>query len=63
MKLSLVVLLVTIAAVEATHKCVWVRGIMRCNKDPSKHFNVEIRVYDQDGFSIFQMIDPDDLMG
>ncbi|KAE9556243.1 hypothetical protein FO519_000582 [Halicephalobus sp. NKZ332] len=63
MKLYIAVLLVTVIAVEATHKCVWVRGILRCNKDPSKNFNIEVRVYDRDGISLFQMFDPDDLMG
>uniref|UniRef100_A0A914Z0D7 Uncharacterized protein n=1 Tax=Panagrolaimus superbus TaxID=310955 RepID=A0A914Z0D7_9BILA len=59
-----VFLLVSFAFVaDATHKCVWVRGILRCNKDQSKHYNVEVRVYDRDGISILQLIDPDDLMG
>jgi hypothetical protein len=60
----IVLLLVTFAIVaDATHKCVWVRGILRCNKDQSKHYNVEVRVYDKDGISILQLLDPDDLMG
>ena len=60
----IVFLLVSFAIVaEATHKCVWVRGILRCNKDQSKHYNVEVRVYDRDGISILQLLDPDDLMG
>uniref|UniRef100_A0AC34QEB8 Uncharacterized protein n=1 Tax=Panagrolaimus sp. JU765 TaxID=591449 RepID=A0AC34QEB8_9BILA len=64
MKISLVLFMFSLAiCAHATHKCVWVRGILRCNKDPSKHFNVEVRVYDKDGISLFQMIDPDDLMG
>uniref|UniRef100_A0A7E4UPP5 Transthyretin-like family protein n=1 Tax=Panagrellus redivivus TaxID=6233 RepID=A0A7E4UPP5_PANRE len=59
----LLVLIAFATVAEATHKCVWVRGVTRCNKDHSKHFNVEVRVYDKDGISLFQMIDPDDLMG
>ncbi|KAL7073004.1 hypothetical protein ACQ4LE_008091 [Meloidogyne hapla] len=59
----LFVLLVLIAGVSAKEKCVWVRGAILCQKDPSKQFNVEIRVYDRDGYSILKAIDPDDLMG
>ncbi|KAF7640450.1 hypothetical protein Mgra_00000269 [Meloidogyne graminicola] len=58
-----VVLLLFTARVFATNKCVWVRGAVLCQKDASKQFNVEIRVYDRDGYKIFQAIDPDDLMG
>ncbi|KAI6212059.1 hypothetical protein M3Y96_00500100 [Aphelenchoides besseyi] len=47
----------------ATHKCVWVTGVLRCNRNEKNHMNVEVRVYDKDGFSIFQAIDPDDQMG
>jgi hypothetical protein len=49
--------------VRAGHKCVWVHGTVKCNKDPVKHANVEIRVYDKDGIGPLQVIDPDDLMG
>lgn len=43
------VVLVGLAAlyVEATHKCVWVTGILRCNKNEKNHMNVEVRVYDK----------------
>lgn len=50
-------------AVAGTHKCVWVRGALQCHRDPTKQLNVEVRVYDRDGFSIFKAFDPDDLMG
>uniref|UniRef100_A0A914E3Y7 Uncharacterized protein n=1 Tax=Acrobeloides nanus TaxID=290746 RepID=A0A914E3Y7_9BILA len=61
--LSLFLLLLNFLGTKAAHKCVWVRGVLRCNKNPTKHFNVEVRVWDKDGVSIFQAIDPDDLMG
>uniref|UniRef100_A0A1I7YE46 Transthyretin-like family protein n=1 Tax=Steinernema glaseri TaxID=37863 RepID=A0A1I7YE46_9BILA len=48
---------------QAGHKCVWVHGRVKCNKDPSKETNVEVRVYDRDSFSFMKIIDPDDLMG
>lgn len=60
---SLALVAVAIWHAEAAHKCVWVRGAVRCNKNPAKQVNVEVRVYDRDGVSLFQMIDPDDLMG
>uniref|UniRef100_A0A915CUK3 Uncharacterized protein n=1 Tax=Ditylenchus dipsaci TaxID=166011 RepID=A0A915CUK3_9BILA len=44
-------------------ECVWVRGVVKCNRNPDKQLNVEVRVYDRDGFSIFKVLDPDDLMG
>ncbi|KAI1732882.1 transthyretin-like family domain-containing protein [Ditylenchus destructor] len=52
-----------IPSIEATHKCVWIRGVVRCNRNPAKQLNVEVRVYDRDGLSIFKVLDPDDLMG
>ncbi|KAL3982314.1 Transthyretin-like family protein [Acanthocheilonema viteae] len=57
-----VILLLTQLAY-AGHKCVWVHGHVRCHHDPSKNFNVEVRVYDRDGLSIAQLFDWDDLMG
>ncbi len=67
MKQSLLLFLVPIVCllglVESAHKCVLVRGALRCRKNASKHFNVEVRVYDRDGISFLKMIDPDDLMG
>ncbi|KHN77324.1 Transthyretin-like protein 15 [Toxocara canis] len=56
-------ILIALLGVEAGHKCVWVHGAVRCNKDPSRNLNVEIRAYDKDGLSIAKLIDPDDLMG
>jgi len=50
-------------AVQATRKCAWVRGIVRCNRDPSKQMNVEVRLYDRDGIGPLKVFDPDDLMG
>ncbi|KAH7708906.1 Transthyretin-like family protein [Aphelenchoides avenae] len=47
----------------ASQNCVQVHGGVKCKKDPAKHANVEIRVYDRDGVSLFKLIDPDDLMG
>ena len=44
-------------------RCVWVHGAVKCRKDPSKQMNVEVRVYDKDGISLAQLLDPDDLMG
>lgn len=58
-----VIFILILKNVEAENKCVWVRGAVRCLKDPSKQMNVDVRVYDRDGWSIFKMIDPDDLMG
>jgi len=58
-----IVLFVDVIDVDAAHRCVWVTGVLRCNKDEKKQMNVEVRVYDKDGFSVFQAIDPDDLMG
>lgn len=52
-----------VIGVKAGHKCVWVHGVVRCNKDPSRNLNVEVRAYDRDGISIAKLIDPDDLMG
>uniref|UniRef100_A0A0R3RVY3 Transthyretin-like family protein n=1 Tax=Elaeophora elaphi TaxID=1147741 RepID=A0A0R3RVY3_9BILA len=57
------VMLLLMRLAYAEHKCVWVHGIVRCQKDPAKNLNVEVRVYDRDGLSIAKIIDPDDLMG
>lgn len=55
--------LFALVAVDATHKCVWVTGILRCNRNEKAQMNVEVRGYDKDGFGPFAMVDPDDLMG
>uniref|UniRef100_A0A914MBH2 Uncharacterized protein n=1 Tax=Meloidogyne incognita TaxID=6306 RepID=A0A914MBH2_MELIC len=52
-----------ITRVSAASKCVWVRGAILCQKDPSKQFNVEVRAYDRDGYGVLKVVDPDDLMG
>lgn len=63
-KLCLLLLLtVSLPILEAAHKCVWVTGVLKCRKNARNHANVEVRVYDKDGVSIFQAIDPDDIMG
>jgi hypothetical protein len=62
-RLAFLLLAVFVVGSFATHKCVWVRGVVRCNKNSAKQTNVEVRVYDRDGVSLFQMFDPDDLMG
>jgi hypothetical protein len=59
--LALFGILVTFAT--ATHKCVWVTGVLKCNKDAKNHMNVEVRAYDKDGIGILQALDPDDMMG
>ncbi|VDD86239.1 unnamed protein product [Enterobius vermicularis] len=53
----------TCPVIFAGHKCVWVHGFVKCQKDPEKQLNVEVRVYDRDGISVAQVVDPDDLMG
>lgn len=50
-------------SVNAANKCVWVRGAVRCRRNPSKQMNVDVRIYDRDGWPIFKILDPDDLMG
>lgn len=45
---------------EATDKCVWAVGNLTCAKNSSRVGNVEIRLIDWDGGTIF---DPDDDMG
>ncbi|TMS39738.1 hypothetical protein L596_006219 [Steinernema carpocapsae] len=58
-----VVLVSLVQLAQAAHKCVWVHGRVKCNKDPKKEVNVEVRVYDKDSFSFLKIVDPDDLMG
>ncbi|RCN52385.1 Transthyretin-like family protein [Ancylostoma caninum] len=43
--------------------CVWILGRVKCEHDPTKNLNVEVRVWDRDSFGPFKLIDPDDLMG
>ncbi|CAD5228659.1 unnamed protein product [Bursaphelenchus xylophilus] len=63
-RLWLAILLLNLILIsEAAHKCVWVTGVLKCRKNPRNHANVEVRVYDKDGISILQAIDPDDIMG
>ena len=45
--LPLVLISLVVLYVEATHKCVWVTGILRCNKNEKNHMNVEVRAYDK----------------
>jgi len=61
--LSLIALACLVDIAESAHKCVWIRGVLKCKKDENKHFNVEVRVYDRDGMSFLKVLDPDDLMG
>ena len=63
MKLSLIVLLVTIVAVEATHESIKVCGTLRCNKNPIEHFDIIINAYDDDSFPVLDYINSDDFMG
>uniref|UniRef100_A0A914ZGR7 Uncharacterized protein n=1 Tax=Parascaris univalens TaxID=6257 RepID=A0A914ZGR7_PARUN len=63
LKATAITFIAILSGAEAGHKCVWVHGIVRCNKDPSRNLNVEIRAYDRDGISIAKLVDPDDLMG
>jgi hypothetical protein len=64
MKLALTLLSFTVLFVQAesSTKCVSAAGIMRCKKDPSKHFNVAVYLMDRDGIGLLQWLDPDDLM-
>lgn len=61
--LRIFVVAALIMSANASQNCVQVHGGVKCKKDPAKHANVEIRVYDRDGVSLFKLIDPDDLMG
>jgi hypothetical protein len=58
-----VIIFLAIQIASATHKCVWVTGVLKCNKNEKNQMNVEVRAYDKDGIGILQAIDPDDLMG
>lgn len=65
MRSALLAALVFPLLVSADYACVKVTGRLQCDRDPSKHANVEVRLYDGDGllFGLLPFLDPDDFMG
>lgn len=55
-------LLFLLKVINASERCVWVSGFVRCAKDPNKQMGVHVAVYDQDGHGFWQHFDKDDLM-
>ena len=48
---------------ECNQECVWVEGQLLCNRNQTWVINSTVTIFDRDGKSIFNVIDPDDKMG
>ncbi|KAI6189394.1 hypothetical protein M3Y97_00003300 [Aphelenchoides bicaudatus] len=58
----LLALLFVAGCVEASQKCVWASGVVRCFKNPNVNVGLKIMLFDRDGRGIFKKIDRDDMM-
>lgn len=62
-QLSSIFVVLCALCVEATEKCVWASGIIRCLKRPDINVGLVLTLLDRDGAGMFQRIDKDDMMG
>uniref|UniRef100_A0A0N5APV3 Transthyretin-like family protein n=1 Tax=Syphacia muris TaxID=451379 RepID=A0A0N5APV3_9BILA len=61
--ICLLLLVLTITFVECNTECVWASGKLVCKKRPEGVLNATVTLFDKDGPSKVQLINPDDKMG